>query len=314
MTAVDRDPGALPAGLRERVMTASLLAREAGQPVPAVPAISGAEAFGRAADAFYELLAGLDDRDWARPALRGLDVQGLTGHLIGVEEDMQRGLAGDPAVAGADHVESTQDSAVRQASRSPALTMRDWRRAADRTLAEAQGVRAADAGAGADARAATGADGGRDGRIAMHGMRLPLDDLLVVRAFELWVHENDIRRCAGLAPSVPDPPVLRLMSDLAARMLPYAAARTGLRERVDVHLVLTGPGGGTWDVTVGQQPEGQEPDGQGPRHDVAIVTDAVGFCRLAANRTTPAELGPHVTGDAGRAAEVLAATSTLALD
>jgi uncharacterized protein (TIGR03083 family) len=305
MTAVDRDPGALPAGLRERVMTASLLAREAGQPVPAVPAISGAEAFGRAADAFYELLSGLDERDWARPALRGLDVQGLTGHLIGVEEDMQRGLAGDPAVAGADHVESTQDSAVRQASRSPALTMRDWRRAADRTLAEA---RSAGTGAG------TEADGGRDGRIAVHGMRLPLDDLLVVRAFELWVHENDIRRCAGLAPSVPDPPVLRLMSDLAARMLPYAAARTGLRERVDVHLVLTGPGGGTWDVTVGQQPDGREPDGQGPGSDVAIVTDAVGFCRLAANRTTPAELGPHVTGDAGRAAEVLAATSTLALD
>ncbi|HEU5385277.1 MAG TPA: maleylpyruvate isomerase family mycothiol-dependent enzyme, partial [Streptosporangiaceae bacterium] len=287
MTATDRDPAALPAGLRERVMTASLLARGAGQPVPAVPAISGAEAFGRAADAFYELLAGLDEQDWARPALRGLDVQGLTGHLIGVEEDMQRGLAGDPAVAGADHVESTQDSAVRQASRSPALTMRDWRQAADRTLAEARSAGAV-------------TDGGRDDRIAVHGMRLPLDDLLVVRAFELWVHENDIRRCAGLAPSVPDPPVLRLMSDLAARMLPYAAARTGLRERVDVHLVLTGPGGGTWDVTVGQQPDGLEPGGQGPAQDVAIVTDAVGFCRLAANRTTPGELGPHVTGDAGR--------------
>lgn len=303
MTAADRDPAALPAGLRERVMTASLLARGAGQPVPAVPAISGAEAFGRAADAFYELLAGLDEQDWARPVLRDLDVQGLTGHLIGVEEDVQRGLAGDPSVAGADHVESTQDSAIGQASRSPALTMRDWRLAADRTLAEARS-----AGAGAEA------DGGWDGRVAVHGMRLPLDDLLVVRAFELWVHENDIRRCAGLAPSVPDPPVLRLMSDLAARMLPYAAARTGLRERVDVHLVLTGPGGGTWDVTVGQRPEGQGPDGQGPGQDVAIVTDAVGFCRLAANRTTPAELGPHVTGDAGRAAEVLAATSTLALD
>ncbi len=304
MTAADRDPAALPPGLRERVMTASLLARRAGQPVPAVPAISGAEAFGRAADAFCALLAGLDEQDWARQALRGLDVQGLTGHLIGVEEDIQRALTGDPAVADADHVESTQDSAIRQAGRSPAVTMRDWRRAADRTLAAAHGVRAASAGAGAG--------GGPDGRIAVHGMRLPLDDLLVVRAFELWVHENDIRRCAGLAPSVPDPPVLRLMSDLAVRMLPYAAARTGLRERVDVHLVLTGPGGGTWDVTVGQEPDGQEP-GQAKGH-VAIVTDAVGFCRLAANRTTPAELGPHVTGDAGCAAEVLAAASTLALD
>jgi uncharacterized protein (TIGR03083 family) len=272
-------------------MTASLLARGAGQPVPAVPHISGAEAFGRAADAFYELLAGLDEQDWARPALRGLDVQGLTGHLIGVEEDMQRGLAGDPAVADADHVASTQDAAVRQADRSPALTLRDWRQAADRTLKQAR------------AR-----DGSID-RIAVHGIRLPLDDLLVVRAFELWVHENDIRRCAGLAPSVPDPPVLRLMSDLAARMLPYAAARTGLREPVDVHLVLTGPGGGTWDLTIDP-----EPDGEGAAQDVAIVTDAVGFCRLAANRTTPAELASYIIGDAGRAAEVLAAAATLALD
>jgi uncharacterized protein (TIGR03083 family) len=311
MTAADRGPAALPAGLRERVMTASLLARGAGQPVPAVPAISGAEAFGRAADAFYGLLAGLDEPDWARPALRGLDVQGLTGHLIGVEEDMQRGLAGDPAVAGADHVESTQDSAIRQAGRSPAVTMRDWRRAADRTLAEAR-TAGAGAGAGSGSGAGIGAAGERDGRIAVHGMRLPLDDLLVVRAFELWVHENDIRRCAGLAPSVPDPPVLRRMSDLAVRMLPYAAARSGLRERVGVHLVLTGPGGGTWDVAVGQEPAEQGP-GQAEGH-VAIVTGAVGFCQLAANRTTPAELGPHVTGDAGRAAEVLAVTSTLALD
>jgi hypothetical protein len=31
-------------------------------------------------------------------------------------------------------------------------------------------------------------------------------------------------------------------------MLPYAAARTGPPEPVGVHLVLTGPGGGTWDV------------------------------------------------------------------
>ena len=44
------------------------------------------------------------------------------------------------------------------------------------------------------------------------------------------------------------------------------------------------------------------------------MTDAVGFCRLAANRVTPAELNPHVTGDESRAAGVLAAASTLALD
>ena len=47
---------------------------------------------------------------------------------------------------------------------------------------------------------------------------------------------------------------------------------------------------------------------------VAIVTDAVGFCRLAANRVTPAELDVSVTGDPARAATVLFAVTTLALD
>ncbi len=285
MTAADQEQAALPMGLRERVMAASLLARGAGQPVPAVPEISGAEAFGRAADAFYGLLCALGEQDWTKQALRGLDVQGLVGHLTGVEEDVQRGVAGDPDVAFASHVESTQPAAVRQADRSPAQTRAEWRAAADRTLDLA---------------------GESGSTVSVHGIRLPVDALLVVRAFELWVHDNDIRRAVGLPPSVPDTPVLRLMSDLAARLLPYAAARTGLREPVDVHLVLTGPGGGTWEIAVGQSPP--EPVG------VAIVTDAVGFCRLAGNRITPAELDAHITGDSRRAVGVLAAAATLALD
>ncbi len=298
MSTMDRDRAALPMGLRERVMAASLLARAVGQPAPAVPDISADEAFARAADAFYELLRTLSEQGWKTGALRGLDVQGLVGHLIGVEHDTHRALAGDPAVADAEHVASTQDSAVRQAGRSPALTRDEWRRAAEITLELA--------------RAANGdvAAGGCADRIAVHGIRLPLGDLLVVRAFELWVHDNDIRRAVGLAPSLPDPPVLRLMSDLAARMLPYAAARMDLRP-VDVHLVLTGPGGGTWDVAIGQGSGGQADPGQ---DGVAIVTDAAGFCRLAANRVTAAELNPYVTGDESRAAGVLTAASTLALD
>jgi uncharacterized protein (TIGR03083 family) len=289
MTAANPEPAALPMGLRERVMTASRLARGAGQPVPAVPEISGAEAFGRAADAFCRLLSSLGEEDWKKPVLRDLDIQGLVGHLIGVEDDVQRGLAGDPAVADAGHVESTQGAAVRQAGRSLALTRDEWRRAADRTLEMARAASREQAA-----------------KVAVHGMRLPLRELLVVRAFELWVHDNDIRRAVGLPPSVPDTPVLRLMSDLAARMLPYAATRTGLREPVDVHLVLTGPGGGAWEVAVGQSP----PDPVA----VTIVTDAVGFCRLAANRATAADLDLYVTGDSGRAAGVLAVATALALD
>ena len=134
MSTTDRDQAVLPMGLRERVMAASLLARGVGQTVPAVPAISADEAFARAADAFYGLLGTLSEQGWKTGALRGLDVQELVGHLTGVEHDTHRALAGDPAVADAEHVESTQGSAVRQAGRSPAQTLDEWRRAADHTL------------------------------------------------------------------------------------------------------------------------------------------------------------------------------------
>ena len=285
MTAADREPPLLPPGLRERVLAASLRARDAGRPVPDAPEISAAEAFSRAASAFYTALCFLSDDDWRTPVLRDLDVQGLVGHLLGVEYDVHRALAGDPAVADADHVESTQAAAVRQAAGAPAGTRAEWRHAADRTL---------DLVRSADGRAV----------VALHGLRLPVRTLLIVRAFELWTHENDIRRAVGWAASVPDPSTLRLMTDLAAGLLPQAGA--GLGEATDVRLVLTGPGGGTWDVTVGSGPPAAA--------SVAIVTDAVGFCRLAANRVTPAELDVSVTGDPARAAAVLFAVTTLALD
>ena len=281
--AGDRDLPPLPPGLRERVLAASLRARDAGRPVPDAPQISPVEAFSRTASAFYAVLCFLGDDDWRTPVLRGLDVQGLVGHLIGVEEDVHRALAGDPDVADAEHVESTQAAALDQAVRRPAQTRTDWRRAVDRTL---------DLVRPADARSP----------VAVHGLRLPVTGLLVVRAFELWTHENDIRQAVGWAPSVPDPSTLRLMTDLATRLLPHAAA--ALPGPVEVRLVLTGPGGGTWDVAMGP----------GPAATVAIVTDAVGFCRLAANRVTPADLDVSVTGDPVRAVAILAAATTLALD
>jgi len=288
MTPERSEPVALPAGLRERVLEASRQAREAGRSAPEVPEISPAEAFSRAADALYGLLCALGDDDWRIPVLRGLDVQGVVGHLIGVEDDVHRCLAGDPEVATASHVESTQPAASRQAGRPVAWTCADWRRAADRTL---DLVRAA---------------GDPCAEVAVHGMRLPLGALLVARAFELWTHDNDIRRAAGLPASVPDPPTLALMTRLAARLLPHAAARTGLHEPLNVRLVLTGPGGGTWDIAVGEGP----PDPV----SIRIIADATGFCRLVANRVTPADLDLHVTGDPARAAGVLAAASALALD
>jgi uncharacterized protein (TIGR03083 family) len=280
-------PPDLPAGLRERVLAASWRARPVGRPDPPAPVIPAAEAFRRAVAALDSLLGRLTEEDWRRPALRDLTVQGLVGHLAGVEEDMHRCLAGDPAVADADHVASTQAAADRQAGQPPAATRAEWRRAADRTVSLA-------------------AAGTGPGERALHGMWLPLQALLIARAFEVWTHDADIRQAAGLPPAAPDPATLHLMTGLAAAALPAGASRTGLAGRIGVHLVLTGPGGGTWNVTIGA--------GSGEPAPVQVVADAVAFCRLVANRVTPDALGAAVTGQPGQVTGVLAAAAALALD
>jgi uncharacterized protein (TIGR03083 family) len=298
--------GALPAGLRERVLAASGQARAAGRPVPEPPEIPAVEAFRWAADALDRMLGTLGDDDWAAPALRDLDVQGLVGHLTGVEEDVHRCLSGDPEVAGTDHVGATQALAVGQAGRPPGQTRAEWRRAVARTLDLVGTVGGPPVAAAAPAGTAIPASQASPGGLALHGMRLTLDSLLVVRAFELWTHENDIREAAGLPLAVPDPSALRLMTCLAAPALPLGAARTGLDAPVYVHLVLTGPGGGTWDVSLGEGDRDPVP--------VRIVTDAVGFCRLVAKRVRPGDLGLDVAGDRSQVPGVLAAAAALALD
>ncbi len=286
MTAESPEPVVLPAGLRERVMAASRQVRQPGLAVPDVGEDSPVEAFASAADAFWQLLGSLAPQHWRVPVLRDLDVQGLVGHLTGVERDVQLSISGDPDVGGADHVQSTQPIALGQAW-PPAATTADWRAAVDRTLSLAG---ASDL----------------DAMVAIHGVALRLRDLLVARTFELWTHENDIRSAIGLPPTVPAPSTLRPMTRLATALLPFGAAVTALSEPISVHLVLTGPGGGTWDVAVGEPAE--HPGA------VGIVTDVVGFCRLFANRISPSELDVFVTGDQRQAASVLTAAAALALD
>lgn len=287
MTAED-----LPLELRERMLSAALAARAPGRAVPEIPAISPVEAFSRAADAFHSVLSALAPVQWRVPVLRDLDVQGLVGHLSGVEHDLQRALAGDAGVACTDHVGSTQPAATAQRGRATEETHAEWREAVDRT-SELVGV----------------ADLGQI--VVVHKVRLPLGSLLIVRAFELWTHENDIRAAVGLPASAPDGSTLPLMTDLAARLLPHGVARVDPQSiPIDLHLVLTGPGGGTWDLALGER--SGDPAADVP--DVMIVAGAVGFCRLVANRIGPSDLDPHLSGAVHHVPLILAGAAALALD
>ncbi|WP_214400959.1 maleylpyruvate isomerase family mycothiol-dependent enzyme [Pseudonocardia lacus] len=280
-----------PSGLRERVVVAARAVRPAGRAVPEPAPITAVEAFSRAADALNGLLSALADDQWETVALRGLDAYGLVAHLTGVEDDVRAALEGDPGVADIDHVAATRS----QPARTPEGTRVAWRTAVDATLTH------------------LAATDDLDQVVAVHRIRLPLRSLLVARAFELWAHENDIRAAIGMPRRDPDPSTLTLMTTLATRLLPFGVARLGNGQApVDLHLVLTGDGGGTWDLPLGDR--GAPAPALRDVPEVTIVAEAVDFCRLVANRLRPADLPTHLGGSVVHVPHILAGAAALALD
>ena len=288
----EADSHAPPVALRARVLAAAEAARSPGVATGTGAPITAAEAYRRATESFDHLLTSLRPDEWRRPVLRDLDIQCLVGHLIGVERQWHAAVGIGPAVAaGTDHVASTQDDALAQSGRPPAETLDEWRTLTGQTVAHA---RALD-------------DDANQRLVSLHGFTISFERLLVVRAFETWTHEEDIRRATARPLSPPDPARLRLMTDLAVSALPTGLANIGRPQPGrTARIVLTGPGGGTWQAALDRGTPGPT--------DVRVIADAVSFCRLVANRLTPSELAPDIAGDDALAADLLTGAQTLALD
>jgi uncharacterized protein (TIGR03083 family) len=281
-----------PVALRPRVLEAVRLARPAGRHVAAEPAITPVEAYRRTMVSFDSVLAELTDTEWHLHVLRDLDIQGLVGHLIGVERQLHSALGiGPPIAISSDHVASTQADALAQAGRPPAATHAEWRELLSATVTHTEGLD----------RAAL------ERMVTLHAFSVSVERMLVVRSFESWTHEEDIRRATGRPLAAPDPARLRLMTELAVSALPTGL---GYIDRPQpgrtARLVLTGPGGGTWQASLDRTQPGPT--------DVRIVADAASFCRLVANRVAPEALAADITGDVALAGDILAGAQALALD
>lgn len=278
--------------LRQDVLSSAFTDRAPGQSWYHADQLSGAETFGRAVDSLDGLLASLATGDWGRPTIRDLDVQGLVGHLIGVEMAFADALSGTRRLgAGTDHVSSTQSSALAQKGRLPSATHRDWRDLAEASLRLVAGSHRSEA------------------PTSFYGITLPLDEMLVIRSFEMWIHSEDIRRSAGRDAEDPDPGRLTRMTRLAMTLLPVGItqaeqSRTGQRAR----LVLTGPGGGTWDIALDGTSE------PGPEAQARVIVDAAQFCRVVGNRADLEGSSARVSGDTEVARAVFAGAAALALD
>ncbi|MCM3302700.1 maleylpyruvate isomerase N-terminal domain-containing protein [Streptomyces pseudogriseolus] len=167
----------------------------------------------------------------------------------------------------------------------------------------------------------TGSDTGRM-PVPYGDFALPLHDAMLDRAFECWVHGEDIAEAVDYPYDPPSGRHLYDMVDLAARMLPLVLENRrhhGLATPVERRLVaagkpgrslrleIEGSGGGEWLIPL------DSPAAKGSaEHEVAhVALDGAEFCRLAAGHVPPREAAAGQEGDREAIRDVLFAAASL---
>ncbi|MGW3952934.1 maleylpyruvate isomerase N-terminal domain-containing protein [Streptomyces sp. NPDC004752] len=152
---------------------------------------------------------------------------------------------------------------------------------------------------------------------------LPLHDAMLDRAFECWVHAEDIANAVDYPYEPPAPRHLHRMIDLAARMLPEALAarrQAGLaaldgtprlvaagRPGRSLRLEIEGAGGGEWLIPL----DSPGAEGSAELEVAHVALDGVEFCRLAAGHVPPQEAAAGQAGDREAIRDVLFAAAGL---
>ncbi|MET8246116.1 zf-HC2 domain-containing protein [Streptomyces sp. NPDC005202] len=311
--SLDLDPG-----LRTRVLESCLERRPPRIPVPEWAAPYDAET--ARLDA---LLQDIGDAEWHAPvrlrwfagddtASRRTTVAGVIAHLLSVDGlvAVARGLddpLGDVTADGPTPAARTE-AYWRASHFPPTRSVRPpWR---EQTHAIVRTV------------SFTGGTSGKLG-VPYGDFELPLHDAMLDRAFECWVHAEDIAEAVDYPYEPPAPRHLHGMIDLAARMLPSALAarrRAGLaspgrtRHLVpagepgrSLRLEIEGLGGGEWLIPL------DSPGAVGSaEHEVAhVALDGVEFCRLAAGHVSPRDAAAGQVGDRDAIKDVLYAAASL---
>lgn len=296
------DPVAPPAGLRAAVL-AGARSEGANRPLPRADQLPAAGVpYLRQLIELSSLGPTLLARPAQEPVLGEWTATDVLAHLLAVDAlaGAALGLPTPPETgSGADVLTRTASARSGPAGAS---------------LREALAVWRAQAAAIARHTAAVG-EPGMARQVPYLGTVMAAGDVLLDRAFETWVHAEDLRTVLGRPALDPAPGDVHLMSDLGVRMLPGAWLSAGgdLDDEL-VHLVLTGPGGGAW--RVGPRGAAALPDagpaGWRPGLAAVVVMDGIDFCRLAGGRAEPHSVPHRVEGDRAAGAHVLAATALLA--
>ncbi|MFE7748157.1 maleylpyruvate isomerase N-terminal domain-containing protein [Streptomyces sp. NPDC057428] len=301
--------------LRSRVLEGCLGRRPARIPVPdwAVP-------YDAETARLDALLRDIGDSEWHAPVRlkwfegdhqvnRKTTVAGVISHLMAVDGLVSRALGLDDPLGGGDRPLSPTERTEAHwsaAHRPPTRTVRGpWR---EQSHALVRTVSFAGRGVA-------------ELSVPYGGFALPLQDSLLERAFECWVHGEDIADAVDYPYEPPSAAHLHRMIDLAARLLPATLAgrrRAGLaspaRQLVSagapgrsLHLEVEGRGGGDWYIALDSPAALGSPD-----HTVAqVALDGVEFCQLVAGHVPPVEAAAGQEGDREAIRDVLFAAASL---
>lgn len=284
-----------------RTFATAFARRSPGEAAPPEPL--PVSAYRAQMDELSALLLELGPGEWDAPTLAGFTVAELVGHLLAVEGYTAAvldiapppGLPAFETPAGLDHDHRglTLPTVATQARRPPDEVVAEWWARVDADVAHLSDLTRRNEDA-------------LDRRVTFHGYDFSLRSVLGARVFEVWTHTDDIRRATGRPLAAPAPRHLAFMSSLAVGALPLGLLLAGIDDPGrTVRVVLTGAGGGEFvqALTLGGTPG--DPD-------ATVTADVVDFCRLAAQRLTPAELRHEVTGDPRTAADVLVGAGVFA--
>jgi len=300
---VPDDQKPVPEGLRARVLGAAVRRRA---PAPVVPEF--AAPYAAQVSVLDALLAELSAEDWATTVIYDWNVQDVVAHLSATDRLLIEQLPAMPHVAEND----VRGDGGRRGAGFPGV------RAGAGAPQEDAG-RSGVAGGGGQNRVeaytaeAIGFERGRrveqtwgswhrqarelcarlntlePGRKVDILQPMRLDNAVVARAFETWVHSTDIAKVVGRNLPAPLPQHLHAIAALGVRALPAAWSSRGLGPEGRARVVLEGPGGGDWLVTLG---------GDGAAAPVVTLRmDALEFCMLAADRRDPSTVAASISGD-----------------
>ncbi|MGW3492675.1 zf-HC2 domain-containing protein [Streptomyces sp. NPDC001020] len=329
--SLDLDPA-----LRTRVLESCLERRPPRFPVPQWAAPYEAEA--ARLDA---LLQDIGDAEWhapvrlrwfdgTGPASRRTTVAGVIAHLLSVDGLVAVALGLDDPLGNTTPETGTPEGRTEAYWRAshfpPTRSIRTpWREQSHNLV-----------------RTASFSDNGSRQLAVPYGrFELPLHEAMLDRAFECWVHAEDIANAIDYPYEPPAPRHLSRMIGLAARKLPVALAACRQARPAPLgrtrHLVavgepgrslrleIEGRGGGEWLIPLDSPPlsappppstslEREDPHGAvgSGGHEVAhVALDGVEFCRLAAGHVPPEDAAAGQFGDREAIRDVLFAAASL---